>query len=136
MRRCLSLSIGMRYYNKTRMDFRWIDRSALGLSGLCLVHCLAGSLLLAALSVTGGFLWSHQVHMVGLAFAIPLAAFGLWRGVARHGRWLIAAIGGLGIGLMAGALVAAHGAAAEVFYTVLGVTLLGVAHFLNLRWSA
>ena len=114
----------------------WIDRSALGLSGLCLVHCLAGSLILAALSVSGGFMWSHNIHMVGLAAAIPLAGFGLWRGVRRHGRWLVAAIGGLGVGLMAGALFAAHGAAAEVFYTVLGVSLLGAAHLLNLRWSA
>jgi uncharacterized membrane protein len=113
----------------------WIDRSALGLSGLCLVHCLAGSLLIAALSAGGG-VWSHEAHMVGLAIAIPLAGFGLWRGVQRHGRWLVAAIGGLGLGLMAGALFAAHGAAAEVLYTVLGVTLLGGAHLLNLRWSA
>lgn len=114
----------------------WIDRSAMGLSGLCLVHCLAGSLLLAAASVSGGFMWSHNIHMVGLAVAIPLAGFGLWRGVQRHGRWLVAAIGGLGVGLMAGALFAAHGAASEVFHTVLGVSLLGGAHLLNLRWSA
>lgn len=114
----------------------WIDRSALGLSGLCLVHCLAGSLLLAALSITGGFMWSHEVHMIGLVVAIPLAAFGLWRGVQRHGRWLAAALGGLGLGLMTGALFAAHGAASEIFYTVLGVSLLGIAHLLNLRWSA
>lgn len=113
----------------------WIDRSALGLSGLCLVHCLAGSLLFAVMSIGGG-LWSHNVHMIGLAMALPLAAFGLWRGVQLHGRWLVAAVGGLGIGLMAGALFAAHGAAAEVFYTVLGVSMLGVAHLLNLRWSA
>ena len=114
----------------------WIDRSALSLSGLCLVHCLTGSLLLAAMSIGGGFIWSHSIHMVGLAVAIPLAGFALWRGVNRHGRWLVAAIGGLGIGLMAGALFAAHGAAAEVLYTVLGVSLLGGAHLLNLRWSA
>lgn len=114
----------------------WIDRSALGLSGLCLVHCLAGSLLLAVLSATGGMFWSHQVHMVGLAAAMPLAAFGLYRGVRRHGRWLIAALGGMGLGFMAGALLTAHGASAEVFYTVIGVSLLGGAHLLNLRWSA
>lgn len=113
----------------------WIDRSALGLSGLCLVHCLAGSLLFALMSIGGG-LWSHNVHMVGLAMALPLAAVGLWRGVQLHGRWLVAAVGGLGIGLMAGALFAAHGAAAEVFYTVLGALMLGGAHLLNLRWSA
>jgi len=114
----------------------WIDRSAMGLSGLCLVHCLAGSLLLAVLSATGGLMWSHEVHMVGLLVAMPLAAVGLWRGVRRHGRWLVAALGGMGLGFMAGALFAAHGATSEIFYTVLGVSLLGAAHLLNLRWSA
>jgi uncharacterized membrane protein len=114
----------------------WIDRSALGLSGLCLVHCLAGSLLLAVVSATGGMIWSHQVHMAGLFVAIPLAGVGLWRGMRRHGRWLAAALGGLGLGFMGGALFAAHGAASEIFYTVVGVSLLGGAHLLNLRWSA
>ncbi|MDO9490270.1 MAG: MerC domain-containing protein [Sphingomonadaceae bacterium] len=118
------------------MDFRWIDRSALGLSGLCLVHCLVGSLLIAALSVSGGFLLNHQFHVIGLAVAIPLAAFGLWRGVARHGRWLVAAVGALGLLLMILAQFTTHGAAEEVFYTVIGVTLLGLAHLLNMRWSA
>ncbi|MFC3713538.1 MerC domain-containing protein [Sphingoaurantiacus capsulatus] len=126
----------MRHYNKRGMDFRWIDRSAMGLSGLCLVHCLVGSLLLAAVSVSGGFLWNHAFHIVGLAFAIPLAAFALWRGVVKHGRWLVAAVGGLGLGAMTAAQFAVHGAAAEIFYTVVGVSLLGVAHLLNLRWSA
>lgn len=118
------------------MDFRWIDRSALGLSGLCLVHCLVGSLLIAALSVSGGFFVNHQFHVIGLSLAIPLAAFALWRGVARHGRWLVAIVGTLGLGLMILAQFAAHGAAEEIIYTVIGVTLLGIAHLLNLRWSA
>jgi uncharacterized membrane protein len=118
------------------MDFRWIDRSALGLSGLCLVHCLVGSLLIAALSVSGGFLLDHRFHVVGLAMAVPLAVFGLWRGVARHGRWQVAAVGGLGIALMIVAQFSRHGAADEVLYTVIGVTLLGAAHLLNLRWNS
>lgn len=118
------------------MDFRWVDRSALGLSGLCLVHCLIGSLLLAALSVSGGFLVNHQFHVIGLAVAIPLAAFALWRGVVVHGRWLVAAIGGVGLALMVVAQFSTHGAAEEIFYTVIGVSLLGIAHLLNLRWSA
>lgn len=113
-----------------------MDRSAIGLSGLCLVHCLTGSLLLAVLSVTGGFIWSHEVHAIGLLLAMPLAGFALWRGVRRHGRWLAAALGGLGLGFMAGALLTGHGQTSEIFYTVIGVSLLGMAHLLNLRWSA
>lgn len=113
----------------------WMDRWALSLSGLCLVHCLAGTLLLTLASTAGGLIWGHEIHLGGLAFAIPLAGVALWRGVRRHGRWLGAALGGLGIGFMAGALFEAHGASAEVFFTIIGVTLLGLAHMLNMRWS-
>lgn len=112
----------------------WIDRSALTLSGLCLVHCLAGSLLLALVSIGGG-IFSHDIHAVGLAFALPLAAFGLWRGVQRHRRAWVLFPGVAGLALMAASLWLAHGYFAEVAATVAGVTLLGAAHLLNLRWS-
>lgn len=112
----------------------WIDRSALTLSALCLVHCIAGSLLLALLSIGGG-IFSHSVHAVGLAFAVPLAAFGLWRGAQRHGRWQVLALGSAGLALMAASLWLAHGQLNEIGVSICGVTLLGAAHLLNLRWS-
>ena len=113
---------------------RWLDRSAMGLSGLCVVHCLAGSVLLAGLSATGG-LWNHEVHAIGLALALPLAAFALIRGVRLHHRHLVAILGGLGLLLMAGSLAIAHGTVAEIAVSVAGVLSLATAHLLNLRWS-
>lgn len=106
----------------------------MGLSGLCVVHCLAGSVLLAGLSATGG-LWNHEVHAVGLALALPLALFALVRGVRLHGRALVLLLGGGGLALMAGSLLLAHGTRAEVGASVCGVLMLGAAHLLNLRWS-
>ena len=116
-----------------RPSWTWIDRSALGLSGLCLIHCLAGSVLLAAMSVGGGLL-SHSVHAFGLAFALPLAAFGLWRGVQLHHRVAVALLGAAGLAMMAGSLVLGHGSNAELATSVTGVALLGSAHLLNMRW--
>lgn len=111
----------------------WVDKSAIGLSSLCLVHCLIGTLLLAALSAGGSGFLGHNVHQVGLAIAMPLAVVGLARGIMLHGRWLVVAVGGLGIGFMAGALWANHGGG-EVFFTVIGVSLVAMAHVLNIRW--
>lgn len=102
------------------------------LSAICLVHCLGGALLLATLSVAGGWL-SHELHAIGLAVAMPLAAVALWRGVQLHGRWDVVALGALGIGLMAGSLFAAHGARAELWLSVLGVSVLAAAHVWNMR---
>lgn len=110
----------------------WIDRSAIGLSGLCLLHCLLGTLVLAVLSAGGSGLFGHGVHQVGLALAMPLALVGLARGVVRHGDWTVVAIGGFGIFCMVTALIIAHGAG-EVGFTVVGVVLVAVAHLMNIR---
>lgn len=111
-----------------------LDKSAMLLSGLCLVHCLAGSLLLTLFAAGGDWL-GHDVHLVGLLLALPLAAVALWRGVAVHGRWAIAALGAAGIVLMAASLLIGHGGAAEIALSVLGVCLLASAHLWNLRAS-
>ena len=43
-----------------------LDRIAMGLSGLCLVHCVATAVLLALLASAGGLLGSPIIHEVGL----------------------------------------------------------------------
>lgn len=111
----------------------WIDQLAASLSGLCLVHCLLGPLLLAVVSAASSFAFSHEVHSVGLLLATPLAAVGLWRGVRAHGCWQVAALGALGLALMTSAVLATHGHAAEVGLTMAGVTLLALAHLFNIR---
>jgi len=126
----------MLYYINTDMTTRmlsWIDRSALGLSGLCLLHCLAGALLLSLLSIGGGLL-SHTVHAWGLALALPLAALGLWRGFRHHARWQVLALGTAGLALMFASLFVTHGTGIEITTSVIGVALLATAHLLNLRW--
>jgi hypothetical protein len=50
-----------------------LDRFAIGLSGLCLLHCMAGFVMLSLFALTGDLL-DHRVHVVGLALAMPLAA--------------------------------------------------------------
>ena len=109
-----------------------LDRSAMTLSGLCLVHCLAGSLLLTVFASGGGW-FGHDVHFYGLALALPLAAYALWRGVAIHHRLGVALLGATGIALMAASLFIGHGGAGEVLVSVAGVSLLGLAHWWNLR---
>ena len=111
-----------------------LDRMAMTLSGLCLVHCLAGSLLLTFASLSAGLL-SHDIHAVGLALALPLAALALGRGVTVHGRVVIAAVGAVGIVLMAASLFAGHGGGNEILLSVIGVMLLAASHLWNLRAS-
>jgi hypothetical protein len=109
-----------------------IDRMAIGLSGLCLVHCVASAVLVMVLASAGGALLDPRIHEIGLVFAIILGVIGLGSGIRKHGFMRPAAIGALGLGTMAGSLMLHHGPE-EVFYSVFGVLLLALGHDLNRR---
>lgn len=107
-----------------------LDHYAIGLSGLCLVHCLATAVLLGLVSAAGGMLGNPVIHEVGLVFAMVLGAIALGRGVLEHGFMMPSAVGALGLGVMAGALTLPHDGT-EALYTVAGVALLALGHRLN-----
>jgi hypothetical protein len=103
---------------------------AITLSGLCVVHCLATAVLLGLLSAAGGMLGAPIIHEVGLTLAMMLGALALGRGVYEHGFMMPSAVGGLGLGVMAGALTMPHDGG-EALFTVLGVSVLALGHQLN-----
>ncbi len=107
-----------------------MDRVAMTLSGLCLVHCLTTALLLGTLSTVGGLLGSPIIHEAGLVLALGLGVVALGNGILQHGRFLPPSIGGLGIGAMTAALTLPHGGS-EMVATMIGVALLATGHFLN-----
>ena len=107
-----------------------LDRLAMGLSGLCLVHCVATAVLLGLLASAGGFLGSPLIHEVGLTFAMILGSIALGKGIIEHGFMMPSAIGALGLGVMAGALSLPHDGR-EPVYTVIGVMILALGHRLN-----
>jgi len=109
-----------------------IDRMAIGLSGLCMVHCVATTVLLAMLASAGGMLGAPWIHEVGLTLAMLFGAFALGRGIWDHGFMMPSAVGGLGLGVMAGALSLGHGET-EALYTIVGVAILALGHDLNQR---
>ena len=109
---------------------RGLDRLAIGLSGFCLVHCLATAVLLAMLSAAGGLLGSPLIHELGLGLAMIVGAFALGRGIMEHGFMMPSAVGSMGLGVMAGALSLPHDGT-EALYTVIGVGILALGHQLN-----
>ena len=109
-----------------------IDRLAIGLSGLCLVHCVASAVLLTVLASAAGLFLHPIVHEAGIVVAVILGMIGLGRGIAQHGFMLPAAIGSLGLGMMAGALTLHHDGG-ELLYSIIGVLILALGHDLNRR---
>ncbi|MBA2466259.1 MAG: MerC domain-containing protein [Sphingomonas sp.] len=107
-----------------------LDRIAIGLSGLCMVHCLASAVVIGLLASAGGMLGAAWIHETGLTLAMMLGAVALGRGVVLHGFFLPWAIGWLGLGVMSGALTMPHDGS-EAMFTIVGVSLLALGHQLN-----
>lgn len=107
-----------------------LDRLAIGLSGLCLVHCLATSVVFALLASAGSVLGAAWVHEIGLVMAMAMGMLALGKGVLEHGYAMPSAVGGLGLGVMAGALTLPHDGS-EAMATVIGVAILALGHRLN-----
>nr|WP_282948242.1 MULTISPECIES: MerC domain-containing protein [unclassified Sphingopyxis] len=105
----------------------------MGLSGLCLVHCLATTIFFASIASVGGvFLESHLFHEIGLVIAIGFALITLVSGVLSHGYMMPFAVGCFGLGMMAGALSRPHDGS-EVLATMIGVAVVALGHDLNRR---
>ncbi|BAK68532.1 MULTISPECIES: MerC domain-containing protein [Sphingobium] len=113
--------------------FPRLDGWAIGLSGLCAIHCIATAVAFGLLSSVAGLLEAPIIHEAGLAMAMVLGAIALGKGAREHGMLLPVAVGALGLGVMAGALSLPHGFAGEIVYTLVGVLLLAFGHELNRR---
>lgn len=111
-----------------------LDHVAVGLSALCLVHCLAFPVLIVLIPALAGVLPQQWwIHPLILALALPLASVALYRGWRRSRDVRPVALGLVGIGFLVAGVVAAEGSGAETVLTVTGGLVLAAAHLLNWR---
>ncbi|MEM9054234.1 MAG: MerC domain-containing protein [Pseudomonadota bacterium] len=117
---------------KTR-SLSFLDLSGIGLSALCLIHCLAMPLLAAALPVLAVFSEAEWLHRAFVLLAIPVA--GVAAVTLRAGRDKVGILSLMVVALtllIAGAFVEAlhdH----ETTLTVAGAICLAAAHIW--RWA-
>ena len=119
---------------RTTQDSR-LDRLAMGLSGLCAVHCVATVVLLGMVASAGGMLGKPVIHEVGLSLAMIIGAVALGRGIREHGFLLPSAVGSIGLATMAYAMTL-HETGFEPVFTILGVLTLALGHKLNIEAKA
>lgn len=112
---------------------RWLDRAAIALSGLCLIHCVTTALIVAVAASAAGVFLNPLIHELGLVIAIGLGALAFGSGLIAHGRKAPLIVGSLGLAAMAFALSLPHGVTGEVVFTVIGVCLVAIGHTLNRR---
>ena len=116
---------------------RRFDASALGLSGLCLVHCLLLPVIAAFVPSLVVISHAEWVHTAFLLVALPTTGLALWS-VNRPHRPPVVLLALASLGLIC-LLVGAVGWPLEGWeeqITVLGSLLLVTAHIWNWRRSA
>ena len=111
-----------------------LDRSAIALSGLCLLHCLALPFALLLGPWLGSWLIESetQAHWVLLGIAVPVSAVALWRGYRRSHNAGTVMLGSAGLLLMFLGVSHLLGESLEVPLTVIGVSAVLIAHVRNI----
>ena len=105
-----------------------LDLCAVGLSTLCVIHCVALPVLVALLPAIGQAAESELVHRILALAAVPVSLRVIWktRPVNRNRLFIGAALLGLGL-LLLGAFAEAFSAYEEPI-TVAGGVFLASAH--------
>ena len=105
------------------------DVAAIGLSGLCLVHCLALPLVASLLPLAVGWSEASWVHW---AFALTATPISLWTLTRRPTAGPLA-LGGTGLCLLFAGAAEFPSHESEIVVTVLGGLILATAHIVNWR---
>ena len=114
-----------------------LDRSAIGLSFLCVLHCLAVPLtLILAPSFAALPIADERVHLLLVLLVLPTSTVALTLGCRRHGLKHILAWGLTGIAILVLAAGLGEwflGEYGEKILTVVGSVLVAVGHILNFK---
>lgn len=116
---------------------RQLDRVAIFLSGLCLLHCLLLPVVIALFPLLSiGFGGDEHFHELLLWFVLPVSTVGLALGWRHHRSVRALTLGVIAMAILAFAATWGHDNLPEfieVALTVLGSLMLAVAHLQNFR---
>jgi hypothetical protein len=120
-----------------RLDSRTLDGVAIGISALCVLHCLLAPLAVLAFPIIGSSLWaSHEFHAWLLVLILPSSALALYLGCRKHRSGTVLGLGLTGMAVLVIAAVlgpAVLTEIGEVLVTGAGGTLLAISHVMNYR---
>ncbi|MCY3729717.1 MAG: MerC domain-containing protein [Rhodospirillaceae bacterium] len=113
----------------------YFDRVAIALSAICIVHCLAVTLLVALLPLAAFALGGH-FHALMLWLVVPTSVIAFYLGHREHRRAAIGVAGGVGVALLTVTAVWGHGqwsGWAESGLSLVGSVVLVSAHWVNFQ---
>lgn len=115
-----------------------LDKLAISLSAVCLVHCLLLPALLTLLPIfSSSILVDDELfHKLMLWLVLPTSIVALFLGCRQHKRLSIILCGVIGMSILIAVAFFGHelfGITAEKIATSIGGLILAAAHFLNYR---
>lgn len=105
-----------------------LDASAIGLSGLCLIHCLALPVFTAVLPIAGTLAEAEWIHKLLVLLALPVSGLVVWTSLKTEQNILLIGCITAGLALLLGAVFIEVLHDVETLLTVAGVSLLASAH--------
>jgi len=118
---------------RTRVS-KLLDVSGVGLSCLCLLHCMALPLLVVSAPVLAVFYENEAIHQAFVILAVPVALLAIFSTPAGRSKPMIIALILAGLAfLIAGAFIEAFHDY-ETLLTVIGAVLLSSGHIW--RWRS
>ncbi len=113
------------------------DQTAIGLSFLCLLHCLALPLILVLVpSLAVLPLNDESFHFWMVLAVIPISTYALTVGCRQHKRYQLIFVGAIGLAFLIAAVVveeALLGEAGEKILTTIGAVIIAYGHYKNYR---
>ena len=113
------------------------DKVAVGLSLACALHCMFAPVIVSLYpSVITAGLRDERIHLVLLAFVIPISAISLTMGCWRHKQLPVVSLGAAGIFVLILSALLGHelgGESLEVAGTLMGSALVACSHLLNFK---
>jgi hypothetical protein len=111
------------------------DKTAIGLSLLCAIHCLALPVLVVLAPALGSMaIADESFHLWVVAVAIPVSAYALLLGCRKHRHLSVLATGIIGLTVLGVAALAGHdlvGESGERALTLLGAFIIAWSHVRN-----
>lgn len=123
--------------NRSANQSDTLDKAAVALSGLCLLHCLLMPLAFVALPFLEQFNARH-FHAEILLVVLPVSLIALSIGFRRHQDKRVVVMGIVGLSLLIIGATFAHnyyGVFADRLFTITGSVILALAHYRNSRYS-
>ena len=113
------------------------DKAAVGISALCVVHCLTMPLIVVLLpALSGTFVAEESFHLMLVFVVLPLSMYALTLGCKKHQRYHVLAIGGIGLAILVFAAIFGHDFLGEFWekaLTVIGASVVAIGHIWNYR---